>query len=102
LKLVESEFNEEIIHALGSKYITWGEISQMALEMAPESTSKVILEPDDWTLYRYKVDKMERLFGLSFDATDEIRDHMRWNLDRARRSLAGEKLHSVTHEFSDA
>jgi UDP-glucose 4-epimerase len=101
LKLVESDHNEEIIHALGNRYTTWGEIAQMALEMTPQSTSKVILEPDDWTLYRYKVDKMERLFGLSFDATDELREHMRWNLDRARRALAGEELYSVTHEYSD-
>jgi UDP-glucose 4-epimerase len=101
LKLVESELNEEIIFALGRTFTTWGEIAQIALDLTPESTSKIILTPDDWKPYRYKVDKMKRLFGLSFDAADELREHIRWNLDRARRALAGEDLHSVTHEYSD-
>ncbi|MDR0293513.1 MAG: NAD(P)-dependent oxidoreductase [Oscillospiraceae bacterium] len=100
-KLAESDLNEEIFFALGRVYTTWGEIARMALDMTPGSASKVILQPDDWKPFRYKVDKMESVFGLSFDATGELREHMRWNLDRARRELAGETLHSVTHEFSD-
>ncbi|MCL2003412.1 MAG: NAD(P)-dependent oxidoreductase [Oscillospiraceae bacterium] len=101
VKLAESDLNEEIIFALGRTFTTWGDIAQMALEMTPESTSKVVLTPEQWTPYRYKVDKMERLFGLSFDATEDLREHMRWNLDRARRALAGEELPGVTHEYSD-
>jgi len=101
LKLVESDLNEEIIFALGNRFTTWADITRMALELTPESTSKLILTPDSPDSYRYKVDKMERLFGLSFDATDDLREHMRWNLDRARKKLAGEELYSVTHEYSD-
>ncbi|MDR1669546.1 MAG: NAD(P)-dependent oxidoreductase [Oscillospiraceae bacterium] len=101
-KLAESELNEEIVFALGKRFTTWGEIAQMALDMTPESTSKIILQPDNWSPYRYKVDKMEKLFGLSFDATEELREHVRWNLERARRELSGNPLPSVTHEFSDS
>jgi len=101
LKLVESDLNEEIIFALGNRFTTWADITRMALELTPESTSKLVLIPDSPSSYRYKVDKMERLFGLSFDATDDLREHMRWNLDRARQKLAGEELYSVTHEYSD-
>ena len=101
LKLVESDLNEEIFFALGSIYTTWGEIAQTMLDMVPESTSKVILKPDGWTHYRYKTDKIKRIFGLRFDAAAELRAHIRWNLDRARSELAGEALPSVTHEYSD-
>ena len=101
LKLVESDLNEEIIFALGNCFTTWADIAKMALEMTPTSTSKLVLEPDSPHSFRYKVDKMEKLFGLSFDATDDLRDHVAWNLERARRHLAGEKLYSVTHEYSD-
>ena len=101
LKLVESDLNEEIIFALGNRFTTWADIARIALELTPESTSKLVLIPDSPPSYRYKVDKMERLFGLSFDATDDLREHVRWNLDRARQKLAGEELYSVTHEYSD-
>jgi UDP-glucose 4-epimerase len=101
LKLVESDLNEEVIFALGRRFTTWGEIAQMALDMTPESSSKIILTPEEWTPFRYKLDKMERLFGLSFDAAEELREHVRWNLDRARLSLEGKELYSVTHEYSD-
>jgi UDP-glucose 4-epimerase len=101
VKLVESDLNEEIFFALGQTFTTWGDIAQMALELTPESTSKITLTPEEWKPYRYKLDKMERHFGLSFDATEDLRDHMRWSLDRARRHLAGDSLYSVTHEYSD-
>jgi len=90
LKLVESDLNEEIILALGNRHTTWADIARMALEMVPESTAKLVLEPGDPPAYSYKVGKLERLFGMSFDATDALREHVSWNLDNARRSLAGE------------
>ena len=99
--LVESDLNEEIIFALGNVRTTWAGIAQMALDMTPGSTSKITVQPDGWTVYRYQTDKMKRLFGLEFDATEELRAHMKWRLDFARRELAGEPLPSVTHEFSD-
>ena len=101
LKVAESDLNEEVIFALGRTYTTWGEIAQMALDMAPESTSKINLKSDGWIHFRYKTDKMKKLFGLSYDASAELRAHVRWNMDRAKQALAGETLYSHTHEFSD-
>jgi len=89
LKLVESDLNEEIIFALGNRYTTWADIARMALEQVPESTAKLVLEPEAPSTYRYKVDKLERLFGLSFDATEALRDHVRWNIDRHRAIKPG-------------
>ena len=43
------------------------------------------------------VDKIKRVFGLSFDATADLREHVRWNLDREARVLAGEAVHNVYH-----
>jgi UDP-glucose 4-epimerase len=101
LKLIESDLNEEVFFALGNTYTTWADIARMALELTPESTSKLILEQDTPHLYRYKMDKLEKHFALSFDATEELREHVKWNLDRQRSALAGKELHSVTHEYSD-
>jgi len=101
LKLAESDLDEEIIFAMGSVHTSWADIVRMGLELVPESTSKLILSPQEPHTWRYKTDKMERLFGMKFDATNELREHMRWNIDRARQILAGEELPSVTHEYSD-
>jgi len=89
LKLAESDLNEEIIFAMGSVHTSWANIARMGLELVPESTAKLILRPEQPHTWRYKTDKMEKLFGLKFDATDEIREHMRWNIDRASQSLVG-------------
>lgn len=101
LKLAESDLNEEIIFAMGSVHKSWANIARMGLEYVPESKSKLILTPQDPPGWRYKTEKMERLFGLKFDATNELREHMHWNIDRARKILAGENLPSITHEYSD-
>lgn len=100
LKLSESDLNEEIIFALGNRHTTWAEIAKMGLEFVPESTSKLVLAPQDPPTWRYKTEKMQNLFGLSFDATDALYEHMHWNIERAGKLLAGENLPSVTHEYS--
>jgi UDP-glucose 4-epimerase len=99
LKLAESDLNEEIIFALGNRHTTWAEIAKTALELVPESASKLILAPQAPPTWRYKTEKMQNLFGLSFDASDDLREHMRWNIERVRKLLAGENLPSVTHEY---
>jgi UDP-glucose 4-epimerase len=100
VKLAESDLNEEIIFAMGSTYTTWADIARMGLELVPESTAKLVLAPQEPHTYRYKTDKMERLFGVKYDATAELREHMQWNIDRASQLLSGETLPSVTHEYS--
>ncbi|MCL1878867.1 MAG: NAD(P)-dependent oxidoreductase [Defluviitaleaceae bacterium] len=101
LKLAESDLNEEIIFAMGSVHTTWADIAKMALEYVPESTAKLILSPQNPPTWRYKTEKMLKLFGLKYDATVELREHMHWNIDRARKILAGEEVADHTHEYSD-
>ncbi|MCL1845403.1 MAG: NAD(P)-dependent oxidoreductase [Defluviitaleaceae bacterium] len=101
LRLAESDLNEEIILAMGSVHTSWADIARMALEIVPESTSKLVLSPQDPPTWQYKTDKQQRLFGLKYDATPELREHMQWNIDRARKILAGEDVAKHTHEYSD-
>lgn len=99
LKLVESDLNREIFLALGRTFTTWEEIARWAIEMTPGTKTKIAYpagelkhEPD-----MVNVDKIKRVFGLSFDATADLREHMRWNLDREAKVLAGEAVHNVYH-----
>jgi len=101
LKLAESDLNEEIIFAMGDTYTSWADIARMGLEAVPESTAKLILREEQPHTYRYKTDKMQRLFGMKFDATEELRGHIHWHIERARQVLAGATLPSYTHEYSD-
>lgn len=99
VKLVESQLNEEIFLALGTKFVSWAEIAQMALSLVPESTSK-ILTPEGEVRQEpryYCVKKMERVFGLSFQGDEDLMDHVRWNVECARKELAGETLPDPYH-----
>jgi UDP-glucose 4-epimerase len=99
LRLVESELNEEIVLGLGATWTSWADIARMALDLVPESKSRV-LAPDGDSPREPElvcVDKMERLFGLRFDATEALREHVLWNLERERLVLAGEEVHDVYH-----
>ncbi|MDR3247825.1 MAG: NAD(P)-dependent oxidoreductase [Treponema sp.] len=99
LKLVESDLNREIFLALGQTYTHWEDIARWAVEMTPGTKTK-ISHPEGSEKKKpnhVNVDKIKRVFGLSFDAAEDLKDHMRWNLERERRVLAGEKVHDVYH-----
>ena len=83
VKLVESDLNEEIFFALGNRFITWYEIALEAREMMPQYTGTITAIGEKGTPELYVVDKMNRVFGLSFDGWDDLKDHIRWNLDQA-------------------
>ncbi|MCL2638852.1 MAG: NAD(P)-dependent oxidoreductase [Oscillospiraceae bacterium] len=84
--LLESDLNEEVFLALAANYVTWERVAEMALEEAPESTSKIELEDKGWdsTPMMYSVSKLKRVFGLEFTGEDEIRKHVKWNLEMAK------------------
>jgi UDP-glucose 4-epimerase len=99
LKLVESDLNEEIFNGLGEIFTSWAEIARWTIACVPETKSKV-LPPAGETprpLVHTHVEKMKQIFGLSFDASAELKEHIRWNVDRERRFLAGERVHDVYH-----
>lgn len=97
LKLVESDLNKEVFLALGAKFVSWADIARMAIAQTPESTAKVEARPAQGGPKLYGVGKMERVFGLRFDATEALEAHVAWNLDRARRILNGEPVHNPYH-----
>jgi nucleoside-diphosphate-sugar epimerase len=86
VKLVESNMNEEIFLALGATFTTWEDIAKMALELTPESSSQIIIQEDgrDPKISYYCVDKINRVFGLKFDAKEELREHVRWDLEQIK------------------
>lgn len=99
VSLVESELNEEIFFALGRNFISWYDIALAAKEMMPLSRSNITATDEEGEHYYYNVSKMDRVFGLSFDGWDDIREHLRWNIERALAQKNGENLHSTLHEF---
>ncbi len=81
--LVESDLNEEIFFALGNRFITWYEIALAAKDMMPEYTGTITAVGEKGEPEMYVVDKMKKVFGLSFDGWDDLTDHIRWNLRQA-------------------
>jgi len=86
MKLLESDKDGEIYLALGNTFTSWEQIAKIALEFYPESKSQIILNDLGWGAdpYIYNVKKMERDFGLSFDSQMDLREHVRWCVERAR------------------
>lgn len=97
VKLVESDMNEEIFFALGKNFISWYDIACMAKEMVPESKSQIIASDEEGHHALYGVGKMERVFGLSFDSGEDLKDHIAWNLARAKAAKEGKEVHNVLH-----
>jgi UDP-glucose 4-epimerase len=85
LKLVESDKNEEVYLALGNTFTPWEKIAQFALEEYPSSTSKIVLNDLGWGAepMMFDVGKMQGDFGLSFDSQENLRKHIKWNLEQA-------------------
>jgi UDP-glucose 4-epimerase len=89
--LLESDLNEEVFLALAADYVTWERIARIALEEYPASASAIELEDKGWSSepLLYNVSKMKRVFGLEFTGEDEIRQHVKWNLDMALKKRQG-------------
>ncbi|MBP1572943.1 MAG: NAD(P)-dependent oxidoreductase [Oscillospiraceae bacterium] len=97
--LCESDLNEEIFFALGKNSVSWYEIALAAKEMYPQSKSVITAEGEKGEPWLYCVDKIERMFGLSFDSWEDLRNHIKWNLDRALAEKEGKAVHNTKHEF---
>ncbi|GHV14118.1 hypothetical protein FACS189491_10020 [Spirochaetia bacterium] len=99
LKLVESDLNEEIFLSVGNVFTSWADIARWAVDLAPGTKSRVIAPPGDKKRDpgKYDVSKLKKVFGLAFDPTAELKEHVRWNVERERELLAGKKVHDVYH-----
>jgi len=85
LKLVESDKNEEVYLALGNTFTSWEKIAKVALEEFPASKSEIVLNDIGWGAdpIMFDVSRIRNDFGLSFDSQENLRRHIRWNLDQA-------------------
>jgi UDP-glucose 4-epimerase len=85
IALLESDKNEEIYLALGNQFISWEQIAKIALECYPESKSEITLNDLGWGAepLLFCVKKMENDFGLSFDTSGYLREHIKWSLETA-------------------
>lgn len=98
VRLVGSDLNKEVFMALGRKFVSWAHIARTAAQIAG-SASRITVTDEDQALQvaYYNVDKMDRVFGLSFQGDEELYEHIRWNVDRARELLAGKPVHNPYH-----
>ena len=99
-ELAESDLNEEIFFALGKNFVSWYDIACMAKEMVPESTSRIFASDEEGEHSLYCVDKMNSMFGLSFDSSEDIKEHLEWNIQRAKDVKMGKEIHSTLHEYT--
>ena len=97
VKLLESDLNREVFLALGTKFVSWADIAQNAKDKVPGSTSEITVTNQGGQPSYYNVDKMNRVFGLSFAGDEELADHIAWNIERARKELEGEDVHNPYH-----
>jgi nucleoside-diphosphate-sugar epimerase len=98
VKLVESDFNNETFLALGKKFVSWVEIAQIAIDLTGSSSKVIVPNADEVRKPSYyNASKMERVFRLSFEGDEDLKDHIQWNIDRARKILEGHEVHNVYH-----
>ena len=85
IKLLESDKDGEIYLALGNIFTSWEQIAKITLELYPESKSEIIFKDLNWSKdpVLYCVKKMERDFGFSFDSQEDLREHIKWNIEEA-------------------
>jgi UDP-glucose 4-epimerase len=78
--VLDSDRNREIYHGLSVPFVSWAQIAGMAVEMA-DSDSSVKLEGEGGDPYLFDLSKIREHFGLAFDPTERLREHVRYLLD---------------------
>jgi UDP-glucose 4-epimerase len=75
--VLESELTDEIFFGLGRTFVSWEQIARWAVEQA-RSSSEIVVEDKGWSPnpVLFSVEKMQRHFGLSFDATKQLQTHI--------------------------
>ncbi|MCM1135835.1 MAG: NAD(P)-dependent oxidoreductase [Clostridium sp.] len=97
--LLESDLNEEVFLALGKKFVSWEQIARWTKELVPESTSEIIVKKSGSSegISYYNTQKITDVFGFNFDGDEDLKAHVAWNVERAKRQAAGETLDNVYH-----
>src|SRR5574344_1909095 len=85
--VLESQANEEVYLSLGKEWISWKSIAQKMIEFTPGSKSKIVEKDIGWadTPMMFSVEKISAAFGFAFNGWDNLEEHIRWQLGRAKR-----------------
>ncbi|NLO23714.1 MAG: NAD(P)-dependent oxidoreductase [Fibrobacter sp.] len=80
LSILESDLNEEVFLGLSTEWVGWKQIAEKMREYYPNSTSKIIETDLGWSdkPMLYSVEKIARIFNLSFDNSSFINEHIRY------------------------
>lgn len=80
LKLLESDYNEEVFLGLSPTWISWKSIAEKMLALRPESKSKIVETDLGWSdkPMLYSVEKISRCFNLSFDNRSFMDEHIKY------------------------
>ncbi|MFP4165165.1 MAG: NAD-dependent epimerase/dehydratase family protein [Chitinispirillaceae bacterium] len=81
--LLESEENRQVMHGLGTRFISWEEIGKRAIEMTG-SSSKMMVEDKGWGAdpALFDVSFIKDRWGLAFDGSKDIDGHLRYLLSQ--------------------
>ncbi|MDR0307367.1 MAG: NAD(P)-dependent oxidoreductase [Chitinispirillales bacterium] len=82
--VLESDLNEEIFFGLAANWISWKTIAERAIAMCPGTKAVIEEEDKGWgdDPYLFSVEKMNKRFGLKFDGSEFIDEHLKWNFER--------------------
>jgi UDP-glucose 4-epimerase len=84
--ILGAQVNRSIYFGLSKTWTPWEAIAKQAIDMT-KSKSRIVLEDKGYGAdpHLFDLGKIEREFGLSFDSTRIITDHLRYLVDLARK-----------------
>jgi UDP-glucose 4-epimerase len=84
--ILTANVNRGVYFGLSQDFTTWEAIARQVLEMTG-SKSRLIVEDKDWGAdpYLFDLSKIKREFGLAFDSTQIITDHLRYLIGELKK-----------------
>jgi UDP-glucose 4-epimerase len=81
VKLLQSNYKNEIFFGLSKNFITWEQIAKWAFKISGKKP-KIKLKDLNWskTPPLYSVEKIKNYFGFEFDSTEKIKEHISYLL----------------------
>ncbi len=82
-KLLNSGCNEEVFLGLSENWVSWKEIAEKMIAFTPGSGSKIIEQDLGWAdkPILFSVDKINDHFGLRFNSSEFLDEHILWCLN---------------------
>ncbi len=80
--VIESEHSREVYYGLGATFSSWESVAEEAKTLA-SSSSRIVLEGEPRSACLFDLGKIERDFGLVFQSTEHIRQHLAYLLKNA-------------------